>query len=177
MDQPWAGKVLDISVAGVGLVLGRRFEPGTTLALDFGPTATGTSHRLLARVTRVGALPGRQWHLGCSLLSRLSEDKLLQLLDSVSRHASIQADVTFVSGTGHSGLRSFRARRFHVRGSWPLEAGTVLTLGLAGSQRSGVQLKLRVCDCFRQGQRWVIRYALAGTLSPDALQLLGHPHR
>jgi hypothetical protein len=39
-DVTWSARVRDISVGGIGLVLGRRFEPGAGLAVDIPASAT-----------------------------------------------------------------------------------------------------------------------------------------
>jgi serine/threonine protein kinase len=76
----WTAKVQDISAYGVGLVMSRRFEPRTVLALELAVPDEGPSHRLFVRVARVKALSARRWLLGCVFASRLSDEEVQALL-------------------------------------------------------------------------------------------------
>jgi hypothetical protein len=73
----WAARVKDVSLGGLGLVLNRRFEPGTLITVvPFGPES---SRLLLARVVYAAVLPDGHWHVGCELLDSLGEDDLKAL--------------------------------------------------------------------------------------------------
>jgi hypothetical protein len=182
--ETWPGRVQNISLGGLGLVLSRRFEPGAVLSLELESPERGVPQRLLVRVVRVEALPGREWLLGCSLLSRLSHDKLKKLLGAdrpapPTKEAGDSAvqDVTFTATLRGNGVGTFRARRLHIAAGWPPAVGTVLTLGLNGNHRNAIRLQVRVCDCFRQGDGWVVHYELTEWPSVSALQVLRRPAR
>jgi hypothetical protein len=72
----WPARLRDISAGGVGLVLGRRFEAGTLLAVDLANTASGSPRTLLSRVMHVTAQPEGEWLLGLALLREMGEDEL-----------------------------------------------------------------------------------------------------
>jgi serine/threonine protein kinase len=77
---PWPAVVQDISQGGVGLVIGRRFEPGTVLVLELQPPGTSTARGVEARVTYVRAQPFGHWQVGCAFTEALTEDELHALL-------------------------------------------------------------------------------------------------
>jgi hypothetical protein len=184
----WSGKVQDISLGGVGLVLTRRFEAGTVLSLELESRATRTTQRFLVRVVRVLPAPDHQWLLGCMLLSRLSQEKLSALLGGAGptpepaaepeeMRPAVVEDVIFRAVSRATGLGAFRARRFHPTDGWPLAAGTVLTLALDGTGKDATQLQLRVQECVQRGKGWVVRYELLGTAAPAVRRLLGEARR
>jgi hypothetical protein len=72
----WPARLRDISTGGIGLVLERRFEAGTLLAVDLANTPSGSARTLLSRVMHVRALPEREWLLGLALLREMGEDEL-----------------------------------------------------------------------------------------------------
>jgi hypothetical protein len=79
----WPGKVQDISLAGLSLLLERRFEPGTLLALTLQATAEHCSQTTLVRVLHdslVTAYPGLRWLVACAFLRQLTERELQALL-------------------------------------------------------------------------------------------------
>lgn len=185
-DGPaWEGSVLDISVGGLRLVLSRRFEAGTVLSLEVDPRASGCPQRLLVRVVRVESAPGQKWLLGCALLSRLSQEKLQTLLGGggpdpvavtpeqpAAPDNSVLQDVTFAPTLRQGGVGKIRARRLHLGVGWPPAAGSVLTLGLDGNQKDAVRVRLRVVECARRGEGWVVRYELLERPSAAVLHLL-----
>jgi hypothetical protein len=72
----WPARLRDISAGGIGLILGRRFEAGTLLAVDLVNTASGSPRTLLSRVMHVTAQPEGEWLLGLALLREMGEDEL-----------------------------------------------------------------------------------------------------
>jgi hypothetical protein len=77
----WSGKVQNISRGGLCLVIGRRFELGTLLAIDVqGRVGDLPSRSLLARVVHVAVSPGGSWMLGCSFTNELTDEELKILL-------------------------------------------------------------------------------------------------
>jgi serine/threonine protein kinase len=75
----WRATIRDISADGVGLVVARRFEPRTVLALEMPATEQEAARRLLVRVVRVSALSQRRWFLGCIFATRLADEEVQDL--------------------------------------------------------------------------------------------------
>jgi hypothetical protein len=84
-DMVWSAMVRDISAGGIGLALGRPFEPGTALFIEL-PTPLGGQLRTLpVRVAHATAGDNGFWLVGCEFLSPLREEDLhafLQQLDA-----------------------------------------------------------------------------------------------
>jgi serine/threonine protein kinase len=77
----WDARVLDLSVGGIGLLLSRRFEPGTILTVDLIGSDGDSRLAREMRVVRVEpADEGRGWFVGGSLLEELGRDELRRLL-------------------------------------------------------------------------------------------------
>jgi PilZ domain len=74
-ETAWLGKVRDISIAGIGLSMTRRFEPGTALIIEI-------SERILLRAHVIHATPETEgrWIIGCIFDSVLSEQELRAFL-------------------------------------------------------------------------------------------------
>jgi serine/threonine protein kinase len=79
-QNPWQAGVRDISVTGLGLVIGRRFEPGTVLAVEWQQIVEEIPGSLLVRVARTQTVAPGQWHLGCRLAQSLGEEAVGALL-------------------------------------------------------------------------------------------------
>ena len=78
----WEATVRDISCRGIGLLLPRRFEAGTLLAVELIEEPEGKKRLLLARVVRTSPQSEGSWLVGCTLVSSLTEDELQYLLGS-----------------------------------------------------------------------------------------------
>ncbi len=74
----WTATVRDVSATGIGLLLNRRFEPGTVLRLKL--PGRGRRRIYLVRVTRVVAHSARTWVVGCVFPRKLSEEEVATLL-------------------------------------------------------------------------------------------------
>lgn len=74
----WTAQIRDISASGVGLILNRRFEPGTVLRVKL----PGLSSRrlFLVRVIRVQKHEDRTWIVGCVFPRPLTEEEVKSLL-------------------------------------------------------------------------------------------------
>jgi PilZ domain len=72
----WDARVIDISSTGVGLLMGRRFEPGTLLSFRLEGRSEGQSYNALARVIHATRQAGGGWLLGCALLDELDASQL-----------------------------------------------------------------------------------------------------
>jgi len=72
-------RVKDVSMAGVGLLLRRRVEPGALLALTLSNPARGFSKTVLVRVTHCTPLSG-QYQVGGDFTAPLSYQEMTSLV-------------------------------------------------------------------------------------------------
>lgn len=79
-DTAWEATVRNISCEGIGLLLGRRFEPGELLTIELTEAAEGRKRLLLARVAHATSQPEGHWLVGCTLIHPLSEEEVQLLL-------------------------------------------------------------------------------------------------
>jgi hypothetical protein len=82
-DAGWPGKVLDVSLGGIGLLLRHRFPPGAPLVVEL-KKANSQFHRTVSvRVMHsrpVIAEGDHCWLVGCAFSQPLSEKELQELL-------------------------------------------------------------------------------------------------
>jgi hypothetical protein len=78
-DVRWAARVMNISAAGIGLMLDRPVENGTLLNLDLRSPTTHSTRTILACVVHVTSRPG-EWNVGCNFIRELSDADLEALL-------------------------------------------------------------------------------------------------
>lgn len=77
----WTARVRDISSSGIGLILHRRFDPGTVLAVELQNNAQSIAVTIQARVMHVKAMGEGDWVHGCAFNQPLPEPDLKQLLE------------------------------------------------------------------------------------------------
>jgi CheY-like chemotaxis protein len=83
--ESWLGKLRDISATGVKILINRRFEVGTLLAVELPRPGWEATNMLLCRVVRITKDPvGHDWEVGCALDRELSDDEVQSYLDSSS---------------------------------------------------------------------------------------------
>jgi hypothetical protein len=70
----WLGNVRDVSPAGIGLSMTRRFEPGVELIVELSVKGKETLH-LPVRVVHVTPDTKRRWIIGCEFIFELTEDE------------------------------------------------------------------------------------------------------
>jgi hypothetical protein len=80
-EMRWPASISDISQGGVLMLLPRRFEKGTALALELPGDAERESSIVFVKVVHLKQRDGA-WALGCKFVSPLSEDELQRLLTS-----------------------------------------------------------------------------------------------
>ena len=78
--ESWPLVVRDVSAGGAGVLLARRFEPGTELAIELAGGPGAPARRLPARVVRVRADRGGCWVHGCAFDPPLDGQQLAALL-------------------------------------------------------------------------------------------------
>lgn len=179
----WPAQIRDLSQGGMGIILNRRFEPGTGLAIEIPETDAYPGDTLLCRVVHATRCDGK-WLLGCSLVSPLSEEELERLLGMGQAQPSRSANDFYVEetlhpeantrllgppttqliisevqweGPGDDGKPIKRLyRNLNLTGNWPLAPGTFLEVwtGLNPDLRSRVV----VDRCFQRGTRWIVRF-------------------
>jgi hypothetical protein len=79
-DDPWPARVRDLSTGSIGLLLTRRFEPGTLLVIELEKKALSLSHTLVGRVVHATQNSNGSWQLGCTLANKIAEDDLQALM-------------------------------------------------------------------------------------------------
>jgi serine/threonine protein kinase len=78
--ESWPLVIRDVSVGGVGLLLARRFEPGTELLIECGDGADPGPAKLSARVIRVQPEGHGHWVHGCKFENPLTDSELSGLI-------------------------------------------------------------------------------------------------
>jgi hypothetical protein len=79
-NESWAATVRDLSTGGAGIVVNRRFEPGTLLSVELQDAEQTVNRILLVRVVRVSQDANGRWLLGCAFTSKLTDAELLSLM-------------------------------------------------------------------------------------------------
>ncbi|MDB5313714.1 MAG: prkC 37 [Gemmataceae bacterium] len=79
VEEAWPLVVRDVSAGGIGVLLARRFEPGTALAIELAGEAGGQPVRLPVRVVRVDAERAGHWIHGCTFAGPLTAGQLRAL--------------------------------------------------------------------------------------------------
>jgi hypothetical protein len=79
-EEQWPLVVRDVSAQGIGILLARRFEPGTELTVEGAAGPEGKVERLPARVVRVEAERAGHWIHGCLFANPLADEQLKSLL-------------------------------------------------------------------------------------------------
>ncbi len=83
-EADWQAMVRDISCTGIGLLLPRRFEPGSLLAIELTEATEGRRRLLLGRVARAEPQPDGNWLIGCTMANPLTEDEVRLLIGNDS---------------------------------------------------------------------------------------------
>jgi hypothetical protein len=78
--ETWPATITDISLGGLALVLGRRFEPGTVLSLECFGTDRDQPSALLLRVKYAKPQDFGHWLVGGAFLEPLTCEELQALL-------------------------------------------------------------------------------------------------
>ncbi len=76
----WQATVRDLSVGGMGLLLSRRFEPGTVLTIELQSSDQSQTHSLQMHVTHVKRAGHGRWFVGAAFADKLGKEALRKLL-------------------------------------------------------------------------------------------------
>lgn len=79
-QEMWPLVVRDVSIGGVGVLIARRFEPGTELSVELSAGPDVEPRRLPVRVVRVVPARSGHWFHGCSFFNNLTQSELDLLL-------------------------------------------------------------------------------------------------
>ena len=82
-EEKWPLLIENLSSTGIGILLARRLETGTELAVECATGPNGTMERLPARVVRVTAAGAGQWAHGCEFIHSLADEQLRSLFQKV----------------------------------------------------------------------------------------------
>src|SRR6266446_2241417 len=148
-EMKWQAMVRDISAGGIGLVLQRRFEPRTGLAIEL-PDADNSAFTVFVRVVHATAQPGGHWLLGCQFVTPLSEERLnilrlasakkslplapaspapqTKLMASGTLPSRIVTGVHFRAKLPDGSILSRSVTRLHVTGDWPMPPGRIISV-------------------------------------------------
>jgi c-di-GMP-binding flagellar brake protein YcgR len=75
-----SGRLRDISINGVALILGGEIRPGTQLLIDLKTKNPGICLTLLARVIRASLEAEGTWIVGCEFITTPTEEQVQALL-------------------------------------------------------------------------------------------------
>ena len=78
-EDSWSAAIRDVSAGGLGLLVRRRFERGTLLAVEPVEPPAEAPTLLLAQVIHATAQPEGRWLLGCKLVRELSQSEVRAL--------------------------------------------------------------------------------------------------
>jgi hypothetical protein len=89
-EARWRATIEDISVGGILLLLGRRFEPGAGLAIEIPGQEGEEPYTVLAKVIHAKSRGDGSWAVGSKFISELSDEELERLLGTTgtSQHSS-----------------------------------------------------------------------------------------
>jgi hypothetical protein len=172
-EASWSAAIRDVSAGGIRLVLRRRFEPGTGLAIEL--PGNNEVYTVLAQVVHVKPAANGDWSLGCKFVSELSETELERLLkvlpidgddSGAAPSDGAQADGARANGHAEQTIRNVRLRLWLFGGAvvdcvirrfkaeaWPVAPGKVIAI------RGGAEpwtLHVRVRGCVHRQGNWVL---------------------
>lgn len=88
----WPVNTLDISTSGVAVLLSRRFEPGTLLALELSGASNPSAYLPLARVCRV-TRNGLHWLLGCVWQDTVATEEIHELVGATAMWEAVRSQI------------------------------------------------------------------------------------
>ena len=76
----WGATIVDISQGGLRMILQRRFERGTALAVELPGDGKRESSIVFVKVVHIKGQPDGTWSLGCKFVSDLGDDEVERLV-------------------------------------------------------------------------------------------------
>jgi hypothetical protein len=122
----WPAIVRDVSAAGLGLTIDRRFERGTALRLEWQTEKGAAMPPLLGRVVRLFEVPELGWWHGCSLIGELDVAEVLAFLHAAPMQSQQAVDRLKTREFGVP-LRSPHSQELFVEASPPEVSAQVMT--------------------------------------------------
>lgn len=197
-DMHWPATIRDLSVQGMGLIMGRRFERGVGLAVEV-PQKNGTSgDTLLCQVMHVQPWENGQWLLGVRFVSELGDGEVEALLD-LAREAEEELRQSLPEGYEDDGKGGRRLREYVIpmvlflwadqpatvkpalvrrlifRGRWPLRGGSLLRVKVPHPGGEAEEVCFRVDRAEQVEGTWEITCRIDGKLTRSARRFLGFP--
>lgn len=189
-EMRWTATITDISLGGVRILMPRRFEKGTGLAVELPGDEERDSTVVFVKVVHVKTLGNGTWALGCRFLSELSDDQLQCLLTSTQHVLSSSKqqtdgeeeaeepppipslpEVRFLSNvqleieTGSGSLVNCIIKRLNVTKCWPLTAGKILSLNGKTPAQEPWSVRIQITDCSEYETGCELRGRLVGSES------------
>jgi len=182
-DLKWSATIDDISIGGVGLILNRRFEKGTGLAIELPGNGKNGSYVVLAKVMNIQKHGDSAWLLGCKFVSELSEDEVRRLVPAtyatpatpiVAEETPLPCDntaflhpvianepiilpVRLVIETADGKYIQCTIPDFVATNcSWPLASGTVGSLKGITCNGKRWKVRVKVLQCRAESGSWVL---------------------
>jgi hypothetical protein len=173
-ESKWPATIRNIATGGVVLQLARRFEPGTSLAVELPARGGREAFTVLARVVHIKGQEDGSWALGCQFVCDITEDDIRRLLPPATSNlekktiAKVHCRVEICPGT----IINYLIKRMDISDEWPLPAGKIVTMrGDASKGQWG--LKVQVIKCRLQREGWLLHCQLPQTPTvEDVLQAL-----
>jgi hypothetical protein len=184
--EQWHACVHDLSTTGIGLILKRRFEPGTLLSFVLDSQTRPCTHSFLARVVHARPHEDGGWRLGCRLVGEIGDEELQAFgaerikaeTDKARAWVRFACQVeTTCRRVGSDPEQSWPAVILDVspggmrlRCSVPLELDTLFSVALPG--KSALNVRVRVLRVNEESDGWHIGCAFADSLGPEELAAL-----
>jgi hypothetical protein len=184
-ELKWAGVIENVSIGGIGLVLTRRFETGTGLAIELPGSDGNEPYVVLARVIHVANRNGA-WLLGCKFVSELSEEEVRRLLPSTTPPVEPVVEPVVAPAAETEPACNAKTRRvqvviettqgktvralipqFGTKSAWPLAAGQIGTLQGINRRREAWKLRVQVRACRLENETWTLECRQANAI-PEA---------
>jgi hypothetical protein len=191
-DINWPATLRNISAGGIGLVLQRRFEPRTGLAVEL-PDLDGSRVTVFVRVIHATPQANGGWLLGCSFVTPLTDERLSAILKGSSGNDPATAvpaaaapkpaaqapviiyGVHFRAILPDGNVVGRLVTRLHVTGDWPMPVGRVINLWIGTGKKNASAVDLRVKACHQEGERWFVDCAFVVPPPADLVRSLKEP--
>ena len=169
-EMRWGATITDISQGGVRIILPRRFEKGTGLALELPGDRERESSVVFVKVMHVRRLDDGTYTLGCKFISELSEDEMRRLLTSTHHVLSSEkehpghnerdedgnvpempanrnlTDVHLLVESTPGSVVECRIKRLNVTNCWPLTPGKILSMRGKTDEQAAWSARIQIVE-------------------------------